>query len=439
MPKRPSPRETKLAAKKGRILNEVFRSSPTYRVDLARQLNINATMVGSYVDEFVRAGMLVEDEPTQSRPGRAPVPLRTNRTYGCFLGVDFEALRCRAVLCDFAGDSIHQEEVDLEPGATREEILEAVVGLARRVADRATAPMLCVGVAAPGQVDCLAGRILDYPLISDFAQVPVRDRFERVFDVPVFIEDNMRAVAYAELMRGSGRGCEEFLCMAVRSGVGLGIVIDGQPYGGSRSMGGELAYTVLSTAEGPRYANDLVSTKGFLAATRQLLRSWQTTEDRRELLEMGDKLSLSAVTRVAEHGDPLLLERLADLGWNLGILAANLANLFAPEKIVLAGEVPNCATIVRQTMERTFREFTLPHILQSAYLEDGTLGPFAGALGAAWLGFRRRFPEDEQLLIERPDLRKALVDPGYDRADRANARNRKKRRRSAAVGSTGAG
>jgi len=91
------------------------------------------------------------------------------------------------------------------------------------------------------------------------------------------------------------------------------------------------------------------------------------------------------------------------------MLAANLANLFAPEKIVLAGEVPRCSPIVRQRMERTFRQYTLPQILTTAYLEDGTLGGFAGALGAAWMGFSKVFPEDEETLIRQINGKEKLA------------------------------
>lgn len=400
----PRPRETKLAAKKAQIVNEVFRSAQCSRFDLARRLNINATAVGGYVDEFLRAGLLVEGEPVQSRPGRAPVPLRLNPDHGCFLGVDFEALRARAALCDFAGGVLHEREVPIKAGAGRESVLRAVVSLARAVADRAPSPLLSVGVAAPGQVDCAAGRILHYRLLPDFDQVPVRDRFVDAFgDVPVFVEDNIRALTYAELLRGSGRRGRNLLCLTVRSGVGLGIVIDGKLYGGANAMAGEAGYMVFPTSDGPQLVTDLVSAKGFVDSTRDLLGAWQRTPARARLLALGDDLALADVVAAAEAGDPLLHARLVELGTYLGLLAANLANVFAPEKIVLTGEVPRCSAAVRQTMERTFRKFTLAHIVRTAYLEDGTLGGFAGALGAAWMGFGRAFPEEEDAGARRPD------------------------------------
>ncbi len=395
----PRPRATKLAVKKHRILNEVFRSGSCSRFDLARRLNINATMVGGYVDEFLRNGLLVEDVPTSTRPGRAPVPLRPAPRHGCFLGLDFEALRARAVLCDFAGGVLQQAEVGFRAVVTREGVLSKIVALAHQLAELADRPLLSVGIAAPGQVDCVAARVLHYRLLPDFDQVPLGERFEREFDVPVFVEDNIRAVAHGELMRGSGRGSRNFICLAVRSGIGLGIVIDGKLFQGAGGMAGELGYTVFPTAEGPRTMTDLVSATGFVQATRHLLASRQTTAARKRLLEKGDDLSLADIVAVAQTGDRLLVERLEQLGVHLGMIAANLANLFAPEKIVLAGEVTTCCATVRQTMERSFREFTLPQILRTAYLEDASLGGFAGALGAAYLGFAKIFPEDEQALI----------------------------------------
>lgn len=408
----PRPRETRLAAKKNGILNEVFRRGGSSRLELARRLNINATMVGSYVDDFLEQGLLVEDTLAPARRGRTPVTLRPNGAYGCFLGLDFEALRARAVLCDFAGAVLAQREVPFRARITREQVLKQIVSLARRVASESDRPLLSLGIAAPGQVDCAAGRVLHYRLLPDFDQVPLADRFSAAFDCPVFVEDNIRAMAWAELLRGSGQGSRNFLCLAVRSGVGLGIVIDGKLYSGADAMAGEVGYMVFPTAEGPRLATELVSAKGFVESTLKLLRSRRVTGVRKTLADRGDELSLADIIEAAVAGDELLQSRLAALGTHLGMIAANLANLFAPEKIVLVGEVPGCAPTVRQNMERTFRQFTLPQILKKVYLEDGALGTFAGALGAAWMGFSKTFPEEHEALARSASARDAMLEVG---------------------------
>ncbi len=401
---RPRPRETKLALKKHRILNEVFRNGTCSRFELARRLNINATMVSDYVEEFLKQGFLVEDEPASSGRGRSPVPLRLNPELGCFLGLDFEALRARAVLTDFSGAELDRKEISFCPNLGREDVLRQIEELARDLAAKASFPLLSVGVAAPGQVDTLAGKIIHYDLLPDFNDVPLQTRFESLFnDKPVFIEDNIRSLTYAELLRGSGRGSRNFLCLAVRSGVGLGIVIDSKLYSGANSMSGEVGYLVSPeplSSEKPTIT-DLVSATGFVKEIRRSLESLQQNDSRRQLLEQNDTLSLADIVLAAEAGDDFLRERLEELGASIGVIAANLANLFAPEKIVLAGEVPSCSMLVRNQIEPNLRKFALPQIASAVYLEEGVLGAFAGALGSAWIGLSRLFPEDEEILINR--------------------------------------
>jgi len=391
----PQPRKIKLLAKKNRILNEVFRNGGCSRFDLARRLNINAAMVGTYVAEFLEAGMLVEGETSPAGRGRAPVPLQLNPRHGCFLGLDFEALRARAVLCDFAGDALCEKEIPFRFRVTRKGVLQKIVDLARELAGRADRPLLSVGIAAPGQVDCNSGRVLHYGLLPDFDDVSLLKRFQKLFAASVFVEDNIRAVAYGELLRGAGRGRQNFLCLAVRSGVGLGIIIDGRLYGGAGGFAGEVGYTAFPAGDGPQVMTDLISAKGFVQETLRLLRSRQGTPTRQKLLDKANDLSLNDIVAAANEGDELLRDRLQLLGNHIGMLAANLANLFAPEAIVLAGEVPRCCDLVRCAMERAFRKFTLPQILDITSLDSSSLGKFAGALGAAYLGFARRYPEDE--------------------------------------------
>jgi len=397
---RPKPRETKLAAKKNRILNELFRGGGCSRFDLARRLNINAAMVGAYVGDFLRECVLLEGESSPTRRGRTPVPLQLNPDHGCFLGLDFEALRARAVLCDFAGNPLCREEIPFRSHLARKTVLQRIVDLSRQLAGRADRPLLSVGVAAPGQVDCLGGRVLHYGLLPDFDDVPLLQHFQQAFDVPVFVEDNIRAVAYGELLRGAGRGRHNFLCLAVRSGVGLGIVISGKLYAGAGSFAGEIGYTVFPSGDGPQAMTDLISATGFVEDTLRLLRSRQGEAKRQALLDKADDLSLGDIIAAAEAGDELLQDRLELLGTHLGMVTANLANLFSPETIILAGEVPSCCERVSRKMERTFRKFTLPQILEVTSLQTGSLGSFAGALGVAYLGFARLHPEDETTLVD---------------------------------------
>jgi predicted NBD/HSP70 family sugar kinase len=391
----PRPRESKLIAKKHRILNLIFREKQCSRFYLARRLNINASMVGTYVDEFLHAGLLLEDHAGPTRRGRSPVPVRLNPDYGCFLGLDFEALRVRTILTDFAGEIMAEKEVPLSAGIRRQAVLDTILAAAKKTAQQARSRRLfAVGIAAPGQVDCLRGSVIRYELLSDFVEVPVGEHFRAHFDCPVFVEDNIRALTLAELLRGAGRGHRHFLCLVVRSGLGLGIVIDGRIYSGAGGMAGEVGYTIFPQNAQPRTMTELVSVTGIVAQASRLLKASRTTTLRRALLEMSDNLSLPDIVAAAEAGDTRMRSLLENVGQNLGLLAANLANVFAPEKIILSGEVPTCCMPVRQAVEQGFRRHTLVQVLKDTVLAEGNLTGFAGAMGAAHFCFLKTFPEE---------------------------------------------
>jgi predicted NBD/HSP70 family sugar kinase len=310
--------------------------------------------------------------------------------------VDLEALRVRTVLVDFAGTVVAQEEVGLRAKQGREAVLKTVVEAARRTA-RASEDrrLLAVGVAAPGRLDFRAGRILYYDLRPDFHDVPLVDRLRPHFDCPIYMEENIRALTLAELLRGGGRGHRHFLCLAARSGVGLGVVIDGRVYTGHGALAGRLGWTAFPRDGQARTMTELVSAKGIVRQAIGALKAARGSPVRTRLLEKAEDLSLADLVAAAAGGDRLIRGLLERVGRDLGLVAANLANLFAPEKILLAGEVPSCCPLVRERLEEGFRRHTVPEILRDIVLADGALSGFAGALGAAYLGFLRTFPEEE--------------------------------------------
>jgi N-acetylglucosamine repressor len=395
------PRRSKLIANKNRILNMIFREGSCSRFYLARKLNINASTIGNYVDDFLERGLLIEDHVGPTRRGRSPVPTWLNPDYGYFLGIDFEALRVRTVLTDFAGEVVSQKEIGLKAGLGRKAVLAIVLDAAKLMAEKAKGKQLfALGIAAPGQVDCRHGRIVRYNLLPDFLDVPLLDHFRPHFTCPVFVEENIRALTLAELLRGAGKGHRHFLCLAARSGMGVGIVIDGQIYVGSHERAGKVGSTVLSQNDHPHTMTDLASAKGIIRQAVQLLQASRKTSLRRTLLEKGDDLSLADLVTAVDAGDRLIRDLLEQVGKNLGLVVANLTHLFAPEKIILAGEVPSCCPLVRQTLEQTFRKYTSSEIQEETVLTDGSLSGFAGATGAAFLGFLRTFPEQEAIPVE---------------------------------------
>jgi predicted NBD/HSP70 family sugar kinase len=395
------PRESKLIANKHRILNRIFREGRCSRFYLARRLNINASTIGNYVEEFLQQGILLENHARPTRRGRSPVPVWLNPDYGRFLGIDFEALRVRTVLTDFAGGIVTQKEVALRAGLGRDAVLKIVRDTAKETARQVgNLRLFAVGVAAPGLLDSAGGRIVRYSLLPDFQDVPLLEILGPHFDCPLYVEENIRALTLAEMLRGAGRGLRNFLCVAARSGIGMGIVIDGQIYTGNGGLAGKLGRLVLRREDQTQTLTQLVSAKGIVGKALAVLKSSRKTPLRRSLLQKGDDLSLGDLVAAMEAGDRPIRALFEQVGEDLGLVVANLANLFAPEKIVVAGEVPSCSAVVRERLQQGFRQHTLDEILRKTTLAEGALSGFAGAMGAAYLGFLKTYPPEEVVPAE---------------------------------------
>src|SRR5262249_9487500 len=149
------------------------------------------------------------------------------------------------------------------------------------------------GVAAPGWLDLARGRIVRYGLLPDFRDVPLVDHLRPHFDCPIYMEENIRALTLAELLRGNGRGHRHFLCLAARSGFGMGIVIDGRISPGGKAVAGRGGRTAFPPGGRARTRPERVSAKGIVARAIQARGSARRTAGRARLLGRADDLSLA--------------------------------------------------------------------------------------------------------------------------------------------------
>ena len=234
-----------------------------------------------------------------------------------------------------------------------------------------------------------------YDLLPDFQDVPLLDRFRPHFDCPIYIEENIRALTLAELLAGDRPGTPPLPLPGGPLGVRHGHR-DRRPDLYREPCAGRQGRPDGLPARRPGPDDDGAGLRqGDRPPGDRGAEVRPQDAGRTALLEKADDLSLADLVAGRRRGDRLIHGLLEQVGQDLGLVTANLANLFAPEKIILAGEVPSCCPLVRETLEEWFRRHTTPEILQDIVLADGSLSGFAAAMGAAYLGFLKTFPEEE--------------------------------------------
>lgn len=219
----------------------------TSRGMLAELMRLSPTTAGQYADELIELGCLQESGLVHGAMGRPKRVLETVSRAGWFAGVEFNAERVRVVGVDFAGCRISGGLCTLPADAEADWVMKEVKRLIRALckARLGQGPLLGIGFGAPGIVDPRAGVALEYAFMESWRAVPVAARLRKAFEVPVTLENNLRAIALAERWFGGARQVLDYVILGPRSGFGVSIVQGGRLVNGAHSAAGEIGYWFL--------------------------------------------------------------------------------------------------------------------------------------------------------------------------------------------------
>lgn len=361
------------------LLKHVRKHNGLSRVELARALNLAPSTAGIYVERLKKKGFLIEGERVERRHGRRPTLLMPNPDSGRFVGVDFEAHSLMTMVVDFSLQTVSRSTRPIAKGDTVERILKKIEESIHAALKDDPKPLLGVGVGVPGVLDVVHGTASSYEFIEGWKNIPVASLLATKFDAPVHVENNIRCMALAELWLGQGRGLRNFLCLGVRTGTSVGIVLEGELFRGSHGGAGEIGNWPAAGITGKARAGTqtleaAVSLDTVLAAASKAT---------------GREMDMAALRSAVGVGDRNALKVLEDAASVHGGIIRQLYFLFDPERIIVAGPLAElgAAYLTPLAAAADLRlDAAAPLIVNSAF------GQFGGALGAAALALHRWKP-----------------------------------------------
>jgi glucokinase len=276
------------------------------------------------------------------------------------------------------------------PQAVEDAIVSTVEAL------RGRHPVQAVGIGAAGWVDNTQALVRFSPHLA-WREEPIKDRLTGRIDVPLIVDNDANAAAWAEYRFGSGRGASVMVCLTLGTGIGGGLVIDGRLFRGTYGMAGEWGH-MISVPGGHRCEcgnrgcwEQYASGNALVREAKELARTNSPMAYR--LLEtMGgdiDAITGPSVTAAAVQGEHTAIELLADVGTWLGQGIANLAAALDPDLFVIGGGVSAAGELLLQPARRMFeRTLTGRGFRPEARLELAHFRNDAGLIGAADLARR---------------------------------------------------
>lgn len=386
-----------IAGQEAELLQLVRAHEGLSRIELARALKLAPSTIGIYVDHLVSEGFLFEGRKIEREFGRPPTILALNPQGGRFIGVDFEARNIMAVAVDFSQRPLKQVHQTIAAGDSVEKILGKIEGSIEDALSGDDRKVLGIGVGVPGTIDPINGVALQYKHIKGWNNVPLVTRLSERFGVPVFLENNIRTMALAELWFGQGRGARHFICVGVRSGIAVGIIIDGQIYHGANNRAGEIRDWPCTLAPARNGSPALVSPVATLeeVASFQAIRERLARQERRGealLNNRGHDAVLAYLLAALETGDKEIIAMLEGMAEALALAITQLNTVFNPEKFILAGALPALGDHFLERLRHHLERFALES--QPPRVVNSELGDFNGALGAAALAVHQWKPKE---------------------------------------------
>jgi glucokinase len=307
--------------------------------------------------------------------------------------------------CDLGGTNIKAGIVDLDTGNVLEsrhkptlsqegqnKVLERMIDLISSLADDSADDIRGLGVSAPGLVDIDTGKIIfltNFP--GQWKDFPLVAELKKALRLPVYLLNDVRAITFGEYSFGAGKGVKRMVCLAIGTGLGGGLILDGELVLGFQGSAGEFGHQTVEI-HGLRcgcgnYGCLEVYTSGPAIASRaeKAVRQGLTTSIAKLVNYDLNQITPKIVAQAAQEGDEIAQEIWDSVGTYLGIGIANICVSFGPERVILSGGVSAAGDLLINPIKRTLRERVFAMPVDQVEIVLGALGDDAGILGmASW-------------------------------------------------------
>ncbi len=299
------------------------------------------------------------------------------------IGVDLGGTNLRAAAIDRAGTMLEKAEGATPLSAGPDAVVADIVASILKVRASGGAERLVgVGIGTPGFIIMDKGIITESPNLPGFENFAMRDEIERLLQAPVLLENDANAAALGEKWMGAGRDVDDLVLLTLGTGIGGGIISNGEVLHGFVGMAGELGHMTVIPGGNPCACGNNGCLEKHASATAVTAMA--------RMMGLGENLTAKDVCELALAGNlkaQVVFER---MGVALGMALATLVNIFNFPLYLLSGGVLPAWELFAPAMfdEITRRSLVFRHT--TTRIEKATLGNEAGLFGAAYLPFQSR-------------------------------------------------
>lgn len=271
------------------------------------------------------------------------------------------------------------------------------------------AQVACLGAGMPAVLQPHTDQVLWAPKLAGWRNVPLRPALQRALQIPVYLEYDGHTAILGEWWQGSARGFHSVAELIIGTGIGGGMILDGQLYRGVSRLAGAVGWLAMTEdIDNPDPESRQI---GFLDARAsgpglvQLARKLKEKYPQSSLGTLSEQGEISPVHifTAARQGDKLALQVLEQLASWLGMAIANIISLINPQAVILGGGVGSQCQDLLPRIQQVARLWAQPFSVQDCQIRISQLGADAGLLGAAYGALLRWQTERDHTYINDGD------------------------------------
>ncbi len=387
------------------ILEILRKRAPISRPDISKEMGVNVVTISNYIDDFIRQRLVYEKEMDVSEGGRRPVLLDLNPHMGLVIGVGLNLSNMVGVLVDLKGNILTKTQI-ARPKASVKEVNESLLEIIREILRRSKDDITNIkgiGIGIAGLINKNDNSIYWPQKIDNYytytsVDLPIKDLIEKEFNLPTLIENDATCACFGEHWLDLDHNYKNIIYMF--SGVGCGIMMNGQLYTGTNGYAGETAiYNYkddglfnCQPAQNcflKRWEADL----GIVNEVKRIL--LENKEAQKEFVKLTsaqlEDIDLKAVFIAARAKNNIALLVLEAAAQRLGIKTAFLVNLLNPQKVIIGGGLEDAGDEFLNKLTQTVNEWAFRESVSGTKFGYSQLRENAVAVGAASLVVQKVF------------------------------------------------
>ncbi len=364
--------------------------------ELSRQLDLSVPTVTKFLTELTEKGLISEFGKIQTAGGRYPNVYGLNPTSVYFVGIDMTRHHLNMALMNFKGDIVDQQ---MGVGYIYENTPDSLDLLCGHILDFIEKmgdfkeKIHQINLNISGRVNPESG----YSYSSFyFSEEPISEILSKKLNYNVSIDNDTRAMAYGEYVKGIGQGEKNIIFVNMSWGLGIGIIIDGKLYYGKSGFSGEFGHF-------PVFDNEIIchcGKKGCLETEASGLAIHRMVLERlkegkssliTELVNDLDKLTLTDIVKATNMEDTMCIEIVEEVGYKLGKYIAGLINIFNPDRVIIGGRIAETERYVLLPIKSSVRKHSLNLVNKDSEIVISKLKKRAGVIGACMVARSRLF------------------------------------------------